>query len=96
MYQEFGYAHGPECTDEDILFRHSQALAANGCEDETIKYLRRAYDEMIRKYALIPPQSPFRRTYLENIPLHKEIRVAYAARVGSILAETGPVHALKT
>jgi hypothetical protein len=77
-----------ECAGEEVLFRHSQALAANGYEDEAIRYLRRAYDEMIRKYALIPPDSPFRRTYLDNISLHQDIRIAYAARVGSILTES--------
>jgi hypothetical protein len=29
---------------------------------------------MKRKHDLIPPDSPFRHTYLENIPLHRDIR----------------------
>ena len=91
LYQSFGYAQIVECVSEEVLFRHSQALAANGYADEAIKYLRWAYDEMIRKYALIPPDSAFRRTYLDNIPLHQNIRVAYAARVGSILTESGQI-----
>jgi hypothetical protein len=74
-----------ECTSEEVLFRYSQALAANDQPDLAIRYLRRAYDEMSRKHSLIPVDSSFRRTYLEQIPLHREIRAAYASRVGSIL-----------
>ncbi len=92
LYQSFGYAQIVECVSEEVLFHHGQALAANGYEDEAIKYLRWAYDEMIRKYALVPPDSPFRRTYLDNIPLHQDIRIAYAARVGSILTESGQIY----
>jgi len=88
LYKTFGYSQLVECVGEEVLFRRSQALAANGYEDDAIRYLRRAYDEMIRKYALIPPDSPFRRTYLDNISLHQDIRIAYAARVGSILTES--------
>jgi hypothetical protein len=33
----------------------------------------------MRKHDLIPPDSPFRRTYLENIPLHRDIRAAHTA-----------------
>ena len=85
LYEQFGYAQSLECVSEEILFWHAQALAANGYTDEAINYLRQAYDEMIYKYARIPADSPFRRTYLDNIPLHQDIRIAYAARVGSIL-----------
>ncbi|HQK12803.1 MAG TPA: adenylate/guanylate cyclase domain-containing protein [Anaerolineae bacterium] len=91
IYNKFGFVQITECVSEEILFRHSQALAANGQPEEANKYLRRAYDEMTRKHALIPPDSYFRRTYLENIPLHQEIRAAYAARVGLILTEAGQV-----
>ncbi len=89
IYNRFGFVQITECVSEEILFRHSQALAANEQPEEANKYLRRAYDEMTRKHALIPPDSYFRRTYLENIPLHQELRAAYAARVGLILTEAG-------
>ena len=85
IYQFFGFSQIVECTSEEVLFRHSQALAANDQQDLAIRYLRRAYDEMTRKHSLIPVDSSFRRTYLEQIPLHREIRAAYASRVGSIL-----------
>ena len=79
IYQHFGFVQIIECVSEEILYRHSLALAANGREAEAAAYLQRAYDEMKRKHDLIPSDSPFRRTYLENIPLHRDIHAAYAA-----------------
>ncbi|MEE8392086.1 MAG: hypothetical protein V3S14_15000 [Anaerolineae bacterium] len=79
IYQSFGFVRPIECVSEEILFRHSQALATNGHQAEAAEYLQRAYDEMMRKHDLIPPDSPFRRTYLENIPLHRDIRATYTA-----------------
>ncbi|MEA2008587.1 MAG: hypothetical protein U9O54_05665 [Chloroflexota bacterium] len=76
IFHSFGFAHIIECSSEEVFFRHSQALAANGREDEAAEYYWRAYDEMMRKYNLIPEDSHFRRTYLENIPLHREITAA--------------------
>ena len=77
IYQHFGFVQIIECASEKILYRHSLALAANGREAEAAEYLQRAYDEMKRKHDLIPPDSPFRRTYLENIPLHQDIQAAH-------------------
>jgi tetratricopeptide (TPR) repeat protein len=79
IYQHFGFVQIIECASEKILYRHSLTLAANGREAEAAAYFQRAYDEMKRKHSLIPPDSPFRRTYLENIPLHRDIRAAHAA-----------------
>jgi len=79
IYHHFGFVQIIECVSEDILYRHSLALAANGHAAEAAEYLQRAYDEMKRKHDLIPPDSPFRRTYLENIPLHRDIRAAHTA-----------------
>jgi tetratricopeptide (TPR) repeat protein len=76
IYHLFGFVRPIECVSEDILFRHSQALAANGLQAEAADYVERAYDEMMCKHDLIPPDAPFRRTYLENIPLHRAIRAA--------------------
>ncbi len=87
IYQTFGFAQIVECVSEEVLLRYSQALAANQQHDLALRYLRRAYDEMMRKYALIPTDSHFRRTYLEQIPLHREIRAAYSSRIGSLLAD---------
>jgi len=76
IYQSFGFVQIIECSSEEIFYRHSLALAANGHQSEATEYLQRAYDEMKRKHALIPPDTPFRRTYLENIPLHRAIHAA--------------------
>jgi class 3 adenylate cyclase/tetratricopeptide (TPR) repeat protein len=76
IYQQFGFVQVIECVSEEILYRHSLALKANGREAEAAETLQRAYDEMMRKYDLVPSDSPFRRTFLENIPLHREIRGA--------------------
>ena len=79
IYHWFGFVQIIECVSEEILFRHSLALAANGRKAEAAEYLQRAYDEMMRKHDLIPPDSLLRRTYLENIPLHRDIHAAYVA-----------------
>jgi class 3 adenylate cyclase/tetratricopeptide (TPR) repeat protein len=81
IYHSFGFVQPIECVSEEIFYRHSLALAANGRQAEAAEYLRRACDEMMRKHDLIPPDSPFRQTYLRNIPLHRDIRAAHAAGV---------------
>jgi class 3 adenylate cyclase len=80
LYRSFDGTQVIECVGEEILYRHSQALAANGRDAEGNEYLERAYREMMRKHDLVPAGSPFRHTYLERIPLHREIRAAHAAR----------------
>lgn len=77
IYQEFGFTQVIECTYEEVLYRRSQALRADGNEDEADDYLEYAYQEMMRKYEFIPPESNYRKTYLENITLHREIRSLY-------------------
>ena len=91
IHQLFGFAQIIECVSEEVFLRYSQALAANQQYDLAGRFLRRAYDEMMRKHTLIPADSHFRRTYLEQIPPHREIRAAYATRVGSILTEAGAI-----
>lgn len=80
IYHEFGFVQVIECYSEEILFLHSQALAANGQTEQADYYLAQAYDEMMRKYNLIPHSSPYRRGYIESIPLHQQIRLAGAPR----------------
>ncbi len=80
QYEAFGFVQIVECTSEEIFFRHSQALAANGRDTEAAKFLQRAFDEMMRKHDLIPPDSQFRKTFLENIELHRDIRTEYAVQ----------------
>ena len=79
IYEQFGFVQLVECVSEEILYRHSRALAANDRADEAADFLERAFEEMMRKHALIPKNSLFRKTFLENIELHREIPVAYAA-----------------
>ncbi len=79
LYQGFGFVQIVECTSEEILFRHALALQANGREAEGRDMVRRSHAEMLRKHAFIPQSSLFHRTYLEAIPLHKEIQAAYDA-----------------
>lgn len=77
IYRQFGFVQIVECHSEEILFRHSQALAAHERRAEARDFLQQAYSEMMRKHALIPKHSRFSRTYLENIALHRAIRAAY-------------------
>lgn len=77
IYQEFGFTQVIECTSEEILYRQSQVLRIDGKEPEADDFLELAYHEMMRKHDLIPPESNFRKTYLENINLHREIRNLY-------------------
>jgi predicted ATPase len=79
LYHTFGFVQVVECVSEEIFFRHSQALAANGRLTEAADFLQRAHDEMMRKHDLIPVGNAFRRTYLENIPLHRAIQAAHSA-----------------
>ena len=82
-YEKFGFVQIVECTSEEILFRHSQALAANDRPAEAAEFLTRAYDEMMRKHDLIPQDSPFRKTYLEHMDLHRAIQAGYTAQFAS-------------
>jgi predicted ATPase len=80
IYESFGFVQIIECVSDEILYRHSMALRANNRQDEADEYLQKAYDEMMRKYDLIPSDSPFRRTYLQNISLHKNILATHEGR----------------
>jgi tetratricopeptide (TPR) repeat protein len=79
-FEEVGFVQVIECVSEEVLFRHAQALEANG-EGEAVEYVERAHEEMMRKHDLIPVDSYFRRTYLENIPLHRAIAAAHEREV---------------
>jgi tetratricopeptide (TPR) repeat protein len=79
VYQGFGFVQIVECLSEEILFRHSQALTANGRTAEAAEYLGQAHTEMMRKHAFIPAASPYHTLFLEGIALHREIRATWAA-----------------
>ncbi|MGC9399497.1 MAG: BREX system ATP-binding domain-containing protein [Anaerolineae bacterium] len=78
IYLDMGYVQPIECTSEELFYRRYLALRAHGRLSEAREHLRRAYQEMMRKHNQIPPSSYLRRTYLDNVPLHREIRIAYA------------------
>ncbi len=80
IYRAFGFTQVIECLGEEVLLRHSQALTAVGQAGEAADYLRQAHAEMLRKLALIPADSAHRRHFLENVPLHREIRTAVEIR----------------
>lgn len=77
IYEEFGYTNASEITGEWILYRMGQALIANGQREEALPYIRRAFDEMMRKHDLIPAESGYRQRFLENIVHHRQIQSAY-------------------
>jgi class 3 adenylate cyclase len=79
IYERSGYVRPIECVSEEIFYRHSLALAANGHDTEAAAFLERAHGEIMAKYHLIPEDSEFRRTYLENIPLHRDIERTVSA-----------------
>jgi hypothetical protein len=79
IFEEFGYVNVIECAAEEIFLRCSQAHAANSNTPEAGDFLERAYNEMMRKYEMIPASSAFRRSYLENLSYHREIRAAHTA-----------------
>ncbi len=76
IYRQFGFTQIVECVAEEILYRHSLALAANGRDADAREMLKAAYAEMMRKHDLIPADSPFRKAFLENIALHRQIAAA--------------------
>jgi hypothetical protein len=82
IFEAFGFAQTIVCTSEEVNYCHYLALAANDLQEEAREYLFLAYKEMMRKYELIPWESEFRRTYLENIPLHREILASYTLSLG--------------
>gem|GEM_PF-3196381 len=79
IYRQFGFTQVIECLGEEILLRHGLALAANGQVALGADFLHQAHVEMRRKHDLIPPDSPHRAHFLNNIPVHREIRSAFEA-----------------
>jgi tetratricopeptide (TPR) repeat protein len=79
-FEHFGYAQALECVSEEVFYNHSQALAAAGRKETAATFLQRAFEEMMRKHALIPENSPFRQSFLENIRLHRQIEASYTAQ----------------
>ena len=79
IYESFGFVQIIECLSEEVYFRHALALSVNGNLEAAGEFLQKAYDEMMRKYALIPEEHHYRKTYIESIPLHRQISTAQQA-----------------
>lgn len=77
IYNQFGFIQIIECSGESILYRHSQALKSNGHLNEASEFLDKAYNEVIRKHDLIPPYSPFRKSFMNRIKIRQQIREDY-------------------
>jgi hypothetical protein len=82
IFTAFGFAQTILCTCEEVYYCYYLALAANDSQEEARNYLFLAYKEMMRKYEMIPWESEFRRTYLENVPLHRQILASYTLTLG--------------
>ena len=76
IYKSFGYVNIIECSTEKIYFVHSQVLAGNHRQAEANEFLEKSYAEMMRVYEFIPRENYYRKTYLENIDIHRKIRAA--------------------
>ncbi len=76
LYNTFGYVNVIECSTEKIFFVYSQVLTANHRQAEANDFLEKAYREMMRVYDFIPRENYYRKTFLENIEIHRKIRSA--------------------
>lgn len=76
IYESYGFVRPIECASEEVLYRRGLALKASGRADEAMEFVERANNEIMRKHDLIPVETHYRRTYLENLSLHREIRAA--------------------
>jgi hypothetical protein len=76
VFQDYGFVQIIECGSEEISFRRGQALASCGYEKEAEEFFNKAYEEMMRKHDLIPSGSHYRKTFLKNIALHRQIKEA--------------------
>jgi len=71
-YTDFGFTQIIEAVSEEILFYHGLALRENGQVEEAEIYLKKAHDEVMRKFAMIPEGSHYRKTYM-SMDLHRQI-----------------------
>jgi len=65
-----------EGLEESIYFNHFKVLQKNGKNDNAYKYLRKAYDEIMKKANWIDPEEQ-RKRYLTKVRLNREIIQAW-------------------
>ncbi len=73
IYRQTGFTQITECVGESVLYWHGRALAAVGRQAAALASYREAYGEMRRKWRLIPEDSHFRQTYIDQLPIHQLI-----------------------
>ncbi|MFN2303420.1 MAG: hypothetical protein ACK2TV_06775, partial [Anaerolineales bacterium] len=71
-FNDFGFTQIIEAVSEEILYYHGLALKENGKVDEGENYIKKAHQEVIRKFNFIPEGSPFRKTFM-SMKLHQRI-----------------------
>jgi len=71
-YNDFGFTQVIEAVSEEVLYYHGLALRENEKPDEGEDYVKKAHDEVMRKFKMIPEGSPYRKTYMA-MPLHQLI-----------------------
>lgn len=76
IYESLGYVQILECLSEEVLFWHGEALWANGRFAAARTFFHQAEAEMRRKHALIPADVVYAATFLQNIPLHRQMMAA--------------------
>ena len=71
-FNAFGFTQIIEAVSEEILYYHGLALKENGKLDEGEEYIKKAHQEVLRKFNFIPEGSPFRKTFM-SMELHQRI-----------------------
>jgi class 3 adenylate cyclase len=78
LFDTYGFTQIIECSAQEIFYRHSLCLGVNGDPSGAEKFLRKSFAEMMRKHGMIPADSPYSISYLQNIRLHEEIKTAHS------------------
>lgn len=72
IFNAFGFTQIVEMVSEEILYYHGLALRENGKLDEGEEYIKKAHQEVIRKFNFLPEGSPYRKTFM-SMDLHQRI-----------------------
>lgn len=71
-FMDFGFTQIVECVSEEILYYHGLILKENEQIEDGEGYIKKAHEEVMRKFKLIPEGSHYRKTFME-IKLHELI-----------------------
>lgn len=64
-FNDFGFTQVIEAVSEEILYVHGLSLRENGQNEEAESYLKKAHDELTRKFSMIPEGSPYRKSFMQ-------------------------------